>query len=179
MTKFQNNLWVDRLCSDWPIRHILSMIQIQKKNTTKNTVYHHIQGIQTIHTFHSSHLVVSSFIHKAPEIWYRIPQNIKSFNRKLQIYLLNHSWMHINCLYRIYSGFKVIEAGIFFTETSDYFSEILWSSCRPCSQILHFRVSYVEGFGLFIICDTISGTPDFTPYGDLMIQGMHDDHRIS
>ena len=31
--------------------------------------------------------------------------------------------------------FKVIEAGLFFTETSDYFSEILWSSYRPCSQI--------------------------------------------
>ena len=36
---------------------------------------------------------------------------------------------------RIYSGFKVIEEGIFFTETSDFFSEILWSSYRPCSQI--------------------------------------------
>ena len=44
---------------------------------------------------------------------------------------------------RIYSGFKVIEAGIFFTETSSYFSEILWSSCRPCSQIWRL---YVEGF---------------------------------
>ena len=38
---------------------------------------------------------------------------------------------------KIYSGFKVIEAGIFFTETSDYFSEIIWSSYRPCSQIWH------------------------------------------
>ena len=47
---------------------------------------------------------------------------------------------------RIYSGFKVIEAGIFFTETSDYFLEILWSSYRPCSQIWHFCVTYVEGF---------------------------------
>ena len=36
----------------------------------------------------------------------------------------------------IYSGFKVIETGILLTETSDYFSEILWSSYRPCSQIL-------------------------------------------
>ena len=43
----------------------------------------------------------------------------------------------------IYSGFKVIEAGIFFMETSDYFSEILWSSywftnltllCHICSS---------------------------------------------
>ena len=33
---------------------------------------------------------------------------------------------------KIYSGFKVIETGIFLT---DYFSEILWSSYRPCSQI--------------------------------------------
>ena len=29
---------------------------------------------------------------------------------------------------RIYSGFKVIEAGIFFTETSDYFKKNLRSS---------------------------------------------------
>ena len=36
---------------------------------------------------------------------------------------------------KIYSGLKVIETGIFLTETSDYFSEILWSSYRPCSQI--------------------------------------------
>ena len=36
---------------------------------------------------------------------------------------------------RIYSGFKVIETGILFTETSDYFSEIIWSSYRPYPQI--------------------------------------------
>ena len=46
----------------------------------------------------------------------------------------------------IYSGFKVIEAGIFFTETSDYFSEILWSSFNPCLQICHLCVTYVEWF---------------------------------
>ena len=32
-----------------------------------------------------------------------------------------------------------IESGIFFTETSDYFSEILWSSYRPCSQFRNTR----------------------------------------
>ena len=47
---------------------------------------------------------------------------------------------------RIYSGFKVIEAGIFSTETSDYFSKILWSPYIPCSQIWHFCVTCVEGF---------------------------------
>ena len=65
---------------------------------------------------------------------------------------------------RIYSGFKVIETGIFLTETSDYFSEILWLSYIPCSQIWHLCVAYVEwsvhwlwhmtGFHLFCInCD--------------------------
>ena len=29
----------------------------------------------------------------------------------------------------------VSKLGIFFTETSDYFSEILWSSYRPCTQM--------------------------------------------
>ena len=58
---------------------------------------------------------------------------------------LFHSW----CLGLF--EIEVIEAGIFFTETSDYFSEILWSSCRPCSQIWHLYVTYAEG--LFTNCD--------------------------
>ena len=39
------------------------------------------------------------------------------------------------CVCSKYEDFliKVIEAGIFLTETSDYFSEMLWSSYRPCS----------------------------------------------
>ena len=41
---------------------------------------------------------------------------------------------------RIYSGFKVIEAGIFFTETSDS------TSYRPCSQIWLFCVTHIKGF---------------------------------
>ena len=85
----------------------------------------------------------------------------------------------------IYSGFKVIEAGIFVTETSDYFSEIIWLSYRPCSQIWHFCVTYVKGVSLWHIFKpvssyfcvnrdgwphvgyemlTLSGTPDFTPF---------------
>ena len=40
----------------------------------------------------------------------------------------------------IYSGFKVIETGIFLT---DYISEILWSPYIPCSQIWHLCVTYV------------------------------------
>ena len=61
---------------------------------------------------------------------------------------LFHSWyvMLGFSVQRIYSGFKVIEAGIFFAETSDYFLEIIWSSYRPCSQIWNFCVTYVEGF---------------------------------
>ena len=63
---------------------------------------------------------------------------------------------------RIYSGFEVIEAGIFFTETSDYFSEILWSSYRPCSQICshmfnglftNYDISLVSSYlGLIVTC---------------------------
>ena len=52
----------------------------------------------------------------------------------------------ISSVEKIYSGFKVIEAGIFFMETSDYFSECIWSSCRSCSHIWHFGVTYVDGF---------------------------------
>ena len=50
---------------------------------------------------------------------------------------------------QIYSGFRVIAAGIYFMETSDNLSKILWSSHRPCSQIWHLcvtYVTYVEGF---------------------------------
>ena len=35
---------------------------------------------------------------------------------------------------------------MFFTETSDYFSKIIWSSYRPCSQISQLCVTYVEWF---------------------------------
>ena len=40
----------------------------------------------------------------------------------------------------------VIGAGIFLMETSDYFSEILWSSYTPCSQSWHRCVTYVDWF---------------------------------
>ena len=73
--------------------------QIKKIFTINNTVHHH----NTRHSNdphipqHSTRMVVSSFIHKAPEIWYKIPQDIKesqpikSFNKKLKDHLLNHS----------------------------------------------------------------------------------------
>ena len=90
---------------------------------------------------------------------------------------------------RIYSGFKVIETGIILTETSDYFSEILWSSYRPCSRIWHICVTYVEWSVHWLTYDwfpvvlskssrmphvgqemlTRSGTPDLTPFGEFMI----------
>ena len=47
-------------------------------------------------------------------------------------------------------GFKVIESGIFFTETSDYFCEILRSSYKHYLQIWHFCVTYVE----WVVCLT-------------------------
>ena len=73
--------------------------QIQKIFTINDTVHHH----NTTHSNdphipqHSSRMVVSSFIHNAPEIWYKIPQDInksqiiKSFNKKLKDHLLIHS----------------------------------------------------------------------------------------
>ena len=73
--------------------------QIKKIFIINNAVHHH----NTRHSNdphipqHSSRMVVSSFIHKAQEIWYRIPQDIKesqtnkSFNKKLNDHLLNHS----------------------------------------------------------------------------------------
>ena len=88
----------------------------------------------------------------------------------------------------------MIEAGIFFTETSDYFSEIIWSSYRPCSQIWHLCVIYVEGFvhqrwhmtGFQLFCvnrdgccmwgrkySTLSATPDFTPFVEFMVSPIH------
>ena len=58
--------------------------------------------------------------------------------------LIQH--MKIFCSDDLNSGFKVIEAGIFFTETLDYFSEIIWSSYIHCSQIWHVCVAFVEAF---------------------------------
>ena len=87
---------------------------------------------------------------------------------------------------RIYSGFKVIESGIFFTETSDYFSDILWSSYRPCSQIWHLCVTNVEWFVSSYLWVTwrvphvgqemltLSGTPDwFHSLWEFMISRIH------
>ena len=54
--------------------------------------------------------------------------------------------MKIFCSEDLFWFQQVIEAGIFFTETSDYFSEILWSPYKPCSQIWHFCVTFAEGF---------------------------------
>ena len=89
----------------------------------------------------------------------------------------------------------VIEAGIFFTETSDYSYEILWSSNIPCSQIWHFCVTYVEGvvhqlwhmtvFFLFFLSEswwvphvgqemiTLFRTPDFTAFGEFISSPIH------
>ena len=54
---------------------------------------------------------------------------------KIKTYILN---MKIFCseFQSIHPGFKVQSYfGIFFMETSDYFTEILWSSYSPCSQL--------------------------------------------
>ena len=74
---------------------------------------------------------------------------------------------------RIYSGFKVLEAGIFFTETSDYLSEILWSSYRPCSQIWHLCHICWMFCSITKEILTLSGTPEFTPFGEFMISPIH------
>ena len=49
-------------------------------------------------------------------------------------------------LFRGYILFsKLLKQGyLFLTETSTYFSEILWSSYRPCSHIGHLCVTYVD-----------------------------------
>ena len=90
----------------------------------------------------------------------------------------------------IYSGFKVIEAGIFFMEISDYFLEIVWSSCRPllslftnltslchiCWMVCSLTVTYDwcpviwrESWLVRLETLTLSGTPDYTPFGEFMI----------
>ena len=119
------------------------------------------------------------------------------FQNPLHIVFLFHSWyvllgfvrnMKIFCLEDL---FKVIEAGILFTETSDYFLEILWSPNIPCSQIWHLCVTYVEWFTVtfdwfpVIWCKswrvphvgqerlTLSGTHAFTLFGEFMISPIH------
>ena len=98
----------------------------------------------------------------------------------------------------IYSGFKVIETGIFLTEISDYFSEILWL----LYGLVHKFDTYVSHMlnDLFTDCDiwlvsscfrkswrvphvgqemlTLSGTPDFTPLGKFIILLIHYTYKL-
>ena len=84
---------------------------------------------------------------------------------------------------RIYSGFNVILAGILLTETSDYFSKIIWSSYRLCSQIWHFCVTYVEFPVIFSNrdgchmcgrkCSVFLEHLISLPFGEFMISPIH------
>ena len=131
----------------------------------------------------------------------------------VQIIWLNRSKNHFLCqssgvdhflqnsLYS-YSGLKVIEAGIFFTENSrllfgDYMVVIqtlftnlspLWPLCHICWMVCSLTVTYdwfpviwskswrVSHMGQEML--TLSGTPDFTPFWEFLISPINNIYNI-